>query len=128
MDPKFKQIIEQATKLAERAIPAFEAEDRLAIIEPQFKEAQAKLSKIAQSEGALRIKADRLANNLVTRGVLDAEQKVAFVDSIVENPMELVDVADRLSSQLKVDSFGKVAEQQDFGGDKLDPFERLATE
>jgi len=121
MDTKMKEIIENATKLAERSVVAFEAERRLKELEPEFK-------KLSQQNAGLRSKTDILANRLVTRGILDESNKVAFVDSVVDNPTELVEVAMRLSDQIVADSFGKVAsDSSDSEVSTLDPFERLAT-
>jgi len=115
-----KKIIEDATKLAERSVVAFEAERRLKDIEPEFK-------KLSEKTAGLRPKVDALADRLITRGILDEDNKVAFVDSISDNPIELVEVAMKLSDQVVAEQFGKVAsDSSDHGSKDLDPFERLA--
>lgn len=119
MEPKYRTIIEQATKLAERSISAFESEKRLQEIEPQFKN-------LCSKEAAFRSKANHMADVLVTRGILEDSNKVAFVNSISEDHNELIDVAIRLSSEMKAESFGKVGEAEQFSS--LDPFEKLAME
>ena len=126
MDPKYRNIIEQATKLAERSITAFEAEKKLQEIEPQFKELSKKASEEMQKESQFRGKVNRMSDILVTRGILDETNKVAFVDSVMDNHEELVDVAIRLSSEMKAESFGKVGE--DIQTETMDAFERLALE
>jgi hypothetical protein len=131
MDKKYKDIIEQATKLAERAIPAFEAEKKLQEVEPLFDQAQAKIASLekeaSEKEEKFRSKADKMANVLVTRGILDESQKVAFVESVTQDHSELADVVIKLSSELKAEQFGKVGEENPDQAE-LDPFERLALE
>ena len=131
MDLKFKQIIEQATKLAERAIPAFEAEQKLKELEPKFEELSSKVASMEKEAAAksseFRNKANKMADTLVTRGILDDSQKVAFVDAVVQDPKELIDVVVRLSSEVKAESFGKAAELRS-SSRELDAFERLAME
>jgi chromosome segregation ATPase len=126
MDPKYRQIIEEATKLAERSISAFEAENRLKEIEPKFEEISKKAEEIEKKFESFRSKANKVADVLITRGILEESNKVAFVDSIAENPEELANVTIRLSSEMKAESFGKVGEQID--SQELDSFERLALE
>jgi hypothetical protein len=131
MDAKLKQIIEQATKLAERAIPAFEAEEKLKDIEPQFKKVSEKLAKLEedqeQERSAFRSEVNKMADVLVTRGILEDSQKVAFVETVSDNPKELVDVVVKLSSEIKAETFGKVGELSE-ATEELDAFERLALE
>jgi hypothetical protein len=129
MNP-IKELIENAAKLAERAIPAFEAEDRLKKIEPLYnsvvKEAE-QIQKSAELEKqSFRSGLNRISDVLVTRGILEESNKLAFVDSISKNPSEVFNVLDKLASELKAESFGqpsKMASQ-----DELDPFERLVIE
>jgi hypothetical protein len=130
MDPQYRQIIEQATKLAERSIAAFEAEKKLQEIEPKFNELSKQASEVMQKDAAkeeqFRGKVNQMADVLVLRGALEEHNKVAFVDSVLGNHEELVDVAIRLSSELKAETFGKVGEAEQI--ENMDAFERLALE
>ena len=122
MNP-IKELIENAAKLAERAIPAFEAEDKLKRIEPLYNSAIKQAEQIQKSaeleKQSFRTGLNKISDVLVTRGILEESNKVAFVESIAKNPSEL-------AAELKAESFGqpsKMASQ-----DELDPFERLAME
>jgi flagella basal body P-ring formation protein FlgA len=127
MDPKYRQIIENATKLAERSIIAFEAEQKLKEIETKFNELSKKAEKEERNLEEFKSKVNKMADVLVTRGILDDNNKVAFVQRIAENPGELAEVAIKLSSEMKAETFGKVGEYY-HDVDTLDPFERLAIE
>ena len=129
MNP-IKELIENAAKLAERAIPAFEAEDRLKKIEPLYNSVVKEVEQIQKSaeleKQSFRSGLNRISDVLVTRGILEEPNKLAFVDSISKNPSEVFNVLDKLASELKAESFGqpsKMASQ-----DELDPFERLVME
>jgi len=127
MDPKYRQIIEQATKLAERSIAAFEAEKKLQEIEPRFKDLSKRAEDESQKNDQFRSKVNKMADVLITRGVLEESNKVAFVDSVADDHEELINVAIRLSSEMKAETFGKVGEDQQ-QPDTMDAFERLALE
>jgi len=129
MNP-IKELIENAAKLAERAIPAFEAEDKLKRIEPLYNSAIKEAEQIQKSaeleKQSFRTGLNKISDVLVTRGILEESNKVAFVESITKNPSEVFNVLDKLAAELKAESFGqpsKMASQ-----DELDPFERLAME
>jgi len=126
MDPKYRQIIEQATKLAERSITAFEAEKKLREIEPQFDKLSKKAADDADKNEQFRSKVNKMADVLITRGILEESNKVAFVESVSNDPEELVNVTIKLSSEMKAETFGKVAEEQQL--ETMDAFERLAIE
>lgn len=126
MDPKYRQIIEQATKLAERSITAFEAEKKLKEIEPQFNDLSKKAEDESLKQEQFRSKANKMADVLITRGVLEESNKVAFVNSIADDHEELINVAIRLSSEMKAETFGKVGEDNQL--ETMDAFERLAVE
>lgn len=128
---RIQKILEDSTKLAEMAIPALEAQARLAQIEPEYKmlkkaSEDAEMSKTA-SESAYRSNAVKLADVLVTRGILDDSNKVAFVEEIVASPTELFDVTIKMAGELRAESFGSPSDILS-GSDSLDPFERLALE
>ena len=127
MDPKYRQIIEQATKLAERSITAFESEKKLQELEPKFKELSKKAEDESLKQEQFRNKVNIMAEILITRGVLEETNKVAFVNSVADDHEELINVAIRLSSEMKAETFGKVGEAQ-LGQDTMDVFERLAVE
>ena len=123
-----ERIIKDATKLAERAIPAFEAQEKLGSIEPEYqllKTAAEEAQKREESKVAsFRTSVNKLANILVTRGILEDSNKVAFVEEIVNKPEELFEVTIKLAGELKAESFG--APDAISSGQNLDPFERLA--
>ena len=88
MDNKIvKQIIEDAAKLAEQSVSAFEAQKQLKEIEPQFKQAALKAEALektaAEQKEAFRSNVNKVANTLVTRGILEFSNKVAFVNTLV---------------------------------------------
>ena len=126
MDPKYRQIIEQATKLAERSITAFEAEKRLQELEPKFKSLSKSAADESLKQEQFRSKANKMADVLITRGVLEESNKVAFVNSVADDHEELINVAIRLSSEMKAETFGKVGEEHQL--ESMDAFERLAIE
>ena len=131
MDNKIvKQIIEDAAKLAEQSVSAFEAQKQLKEIEPQFKQAALKAEALektaAEQKEAFRSNVNKVANTLVTRGILEDSNKVAFVNTLVEDPSEIFNVLDKLAGELKADSFGSAGDVPSVAA--LDPFERLAME
>jgi len=79
----FKELIENAAKLAEQAIPAFKDQEKLKEIEPLYESAVKKaeqLEKVASSEKeSFRSGLNKIADTLVTRGILEESNKVAFV-------------------------------------------------
>ena len=89
MNP-IKELIENAAKLAERAIPAFEAEDKLKRIEPLYNSAIKEAEQIQKSaeleKQSFRTGLNKISDVLVTRGILEESNKVAFVESIAKNP------------------------------------------
>lgn len=126
---RIQRILEDSTKLVERSIPAFEAQKKLAQIEPEYENLKtaavdAENQKLAEA-AAFRSNLNRLADVLVTRGILDDENKVAFVEEISTKPEELFNVTLKLAGELRAESFGGPGEMQSSGGE-LDPFERLA--
>ena len=131
MDNKIiKQIIEDAAKLAEQSVSAFEAQDKLASIEPLYKEAAEKietLEKTAREEKeAFRTHVNKVANTLVTRGILEDSNKVAFVNTITEKPTEIFSVLEKIAGELKADSFGSADDSTKVASEELDSFEKLA--
>ena len=125
-----KQIIEDAAKLAEQSVSAFEAQKTLHDIQPRYKEASLKLEKLEKTakerEEEFRTNVNKVANTLVTRGILEDSNKVAFVKTLVEDPSEIFNVLDKLAGELKADSFGSAGDVPSTAN--LDPFERLAIE
>ena len=126
MDPKYRQIIEQATKLAERSITAFESEKMLQELEPKFEALSKSAADESLKQEQFRSKANKMADVLITRGVLEESNKVAFVNSVADDHEELINVAIRLSSEMKAETFGKVGEEHQL--ETMDAFERLAVE
>jgi hypothetical protein len=126
----FKELIENAAKLAEQAIPAFKDQEKLKQIEPLYESAVKKaeqLEKIASSEKeSFRSGLNKIADTLVTRGILEESNKVAFVSSIADNPTEIFNVLDKVASELKAESFGQPSNLQSLS--ELDPFEKLVME
>jgi len=126
-----KKIIEDSAKLAEQSIKAFETKDKLEKIEPLYQEALKKVSElqvsIDEDKEAFRADLNKVANVLVTRGVLDDSNKVAFVDQISKNPKEILNVVTKLAGEIRADSFGSPGEAT-LAEDSLDPFERLTLE
>jgi hypothetical protein len=126
----FKELIENAAKLAEQAIPAFKDQERLKEIEPLYEKAVKKAefleNKTAAEKEGFRSELNKVANTLVTRGILEESNKVAFVNSISENPTEIFNVLDKVASELKAESFGQPSNLSSYSD--LDPFERLAVE
>lgn len=125
-----KQIIEDAAKLAEQSISAFEAQKKLAEIEPEFqtlsKKAHDLEKKAAKDQEDFRSNANKVANILVTRGILEDANKVAFVNTIVDEPSEVFNVLEKIAGELRADNFGSADERP--SARDLDAFERLALE
>lgn len=123
-----KQIIEDAAKLAEQSVTAFKAQKRLEEIQPLFEEASKKASELEENtktaQEDFKAGLDKVASVLVTRGILEDSNKVAFVSAIVEKPTEVFNVIEKLASELKAESFGGVGSLP--ASAELDPFERLA--
>ena len=126
----FKELVENAAKLAERAIPAFNDQQKLKEIEPLYegaiKKAEILEKKASEDKEAFRAGLNKIAETLVTRGILDNANKVAFVDSISKNPTEIFNVLDKVASELKAESFGQPSNLP--SSPDLDPFERLVIE
>jgi hypothetical protein len=126
----FKELVENAAKLAERAIPAFNDQQKLKEIEPLYDEAIKKAEllekKTSDEREAFRTGLNKIADTLVTRGILDNSNKVAFVNSISEKPTEIFNVLDKIASELKAESFGQPSNVP--SSPDLDPFERLVVE
>lgn len=125
-----KQIIEDAAKLAEQSVSAFKAKDRLESIEPEFTKAVKTAEEMAKTakerEESFRSGLNKIANVLVTRGILEDANKVAFVDAIAKTPTEIFNVVEKLAGELKAESFGSAGSLPATA--ELDPFERLAME
>lgn len=125
---RIQRILEDATKLAEKAIPAFEAQSKLAKIQPEFESLKKASNEVENQklaeQAAFRANANRLADILVTRGILEDSNKVAFVEEITTKPEELFGVTIKLAGELKAESFGSPSELPSSA--ELDPFERLA--
>jgi hypothetical protein len=129
MDNKIvRQIIEDAAKLAEQSVSAFEAEKRLKEIEPVFTETVKKAELLEKTASELkesfRSGLNKIANVLVTRGILEDANKVSFVNAISEDPSEIFNVVEKIAGELKAESFGGPGSLP--ASAELDPFERLA--
>lgn len=123
-----KQIIEDAAKLAEQSVTAFKAQKELEKLQPLFEEATKKASELEENtktaQEEFKSGLDKVASVLVTRGILEDSNKVAFVNAIFEKPTEVFNVIEKLASELKAESFGGVGSLP--SSSDLDPFERLA--
>lgn len=125
-----KQIIEDAAKLAEQSVSAFQAQQRLTEIEPSYQKALKTAEELTNTakESAQKFRSglDKVADILVTRGILENANKGSFVDAISKSPAEIFGVVEKLAGELKAESFGGPGTLPEAA--ELDPFERLAME
>ena len=72
-------------------------------------------------------RAHQAAGSLAARGVIDVNDKDAFVDKIAEDESGVAvwDLVEKLASAITVDTLGS-ASQEKLAGAELDPFEKLA--
>lgn len=86
-DPKvIEQVIADSEALLKAAAPAFEAQAKLAALEPQFEAATAEL---AAARAEIQKNAEQAADFFIAQNALTLEKRAAFVDRLVKNPGEL---------------------------------------
>lgn len=111
VDPQLVQAVaKDAATLALRSAEAFKQAALVPGLQAKVAELEGKLaekhSKTAAEQQADRAKATEIANTLELRGFLPGTQKSAFIDRIIENPLDLVEVIEKLAAATNVPSMG----------------------
>ena len=106
-----EKIIEDTEELLFRAVPAFEAQQKLASLEPEFNQLKDSLSKAAADA----------AQFFILRGALNEQKRAEFVERLIDNPSDLISVMEKYADNLTVKEVGEPAGKTASLSTGLDP-------
>lgn len=123
-----ENIINDTQALLEQVGPAFEAQTKLAALEPELALAKASNEELVKSAALvtenIKVGAEKAAAYLSERGVLPEQKTAEFIDRLVANPGEIFDVMQKFAENISVQEVGTPSDKVAYV--EVDPIVKFA--
>lgn len=125
MDPTIESVLQDSQELLARALPAFEAQKKVAALEQTKSELQSKIASLSQEktaiDGVIKTAAEKAASFFEARGMLKVSRD-QFVQQLCENPSVIFDAVEGFVDSTTLKEAG-VANGDQASTQELDPIE-----
>jgi hypothetical protein len=123
-----ENIINDTQALLEQVGPAFEAQTKLAALEPELASVKAANEQLVKSAALaaenIKAGAEKAAAYLSERGALPEQKTAEFVERLVANPAEIFDVMQKFAENVSVQEVGTPSDKVAYAD--VDPIVKFA--
>jgi hypothetical protein len=123
-----ENIINDTQALLEQVGPAFEAQTKLAALEPELASVKASNEQLVKSAALvvenIKAGAEKAAAYLSERGALPEQKTAEFVERLVANPAEIFDVMQKFAENVSVQEVGTPSDKVAYS--EVDPIVKFA--